>query len=568
MQRVLHFLLIALFFNTLLLAKSSESCYSVQLKSFVIKDSSDYDFASHGYPESCKLISFTNMNAVRCGCFEKYYEAKQESQKFLDSYPEAKVVSTYKYRFAKNKTLPKVEEAIKIPQEPVVEPIAEVTAKKSPLTEVQEKQTVVAVIPRVEEVPQKAEPENILTQINMQGNVSLTSQAYLIAPRDKHAQNFTASAALELAYNQDDFQAVAKLTAQQDYYDLQKSSDANERSFVRLDELYGKYNFDDEQIMFGKNIRFWGALEARNITDTFNSDELRADPFYKDKLGSWNAAFTHYTQTGEFSAIIKLHEQEREIAAYPYVYYYFPAAVYNPALNAALPLKYTNNLNTEASSIRPSVYLKYAATADSEYALDYAVIFENGYDSQRYYTQTLSPDASYITTNENAYLVNKLSTFNTLVLGSTLCKLEALYTDVLDDEIISDYFHLGLGVEHTIGEFYKGADLGLLAEYYSYTVLENNKRNDLELFEVFQNDLFLGSRYSFNDGSNASVVGGIIFDLDYDEQVYYLEYETRIADIFKLNFDYRYVEPSTTDMTAFHLMGRHQRISLKAGYYF
>ncbi|MBU4110401.1 hypothetical protein KJ988_05330, partial [bacterium] len=480
MQRVLRFLLIALFFNTLLLAKSSESCYSVQLKSFVIKDSSNYDFESHGYPESCKLISFTNINAVRCGCFEKYYEAKQESQKFLGSYPEAKIVSTYKYRFAKNKSLPKIEEFVKLSKESVVE----VREEKSPITEVKEQQDPQQITQASEEVPQKSEAENIFNQINIRGSFALAAQAYLIAPTDKHAQNFTASAELESVYNQDDFQAVAKLTAQQDYYDFQKSPDTNERSFIRLDELYGKYNFDDEQIMFGKNIRFWGALEARNITDTFNSDDLRADPFYKDKLGSWNAAFTHYTQAGEFSAIIKLYEQEREIAAFAYVYYYFPATVSVPALNAALPLKYVNTLDTEESSTRPSIYLKYAATADSEYALDYAVIFENGYDSQRYYTQTLSPDASYLMTNENAYLVNKLTTFNTLVLGATLYKLEAVYTDVLDDKVISDYFHLGLGLEHTVGEFYEGADLGLIAEYYSYSVLENNKRNDLELFEV------------------------------------------------------------------------------------
>ncbi len=319
--------------------------------------------------------------------------------------------------------------------------------------------------------------------------------------------------------------------------------------------------------MVGKNIRFWGALEVNNITDAFNSDELRSDPFQKDKLGSWNMEYTHYTDNGEFSAILKFYEQDRKMSAYPYVYYYFPATI-EIAPNIELPLQYNNKLSTESSQFRPSVYLKYSASTDTEYPLDYAIIFENGYDSQRYYTTSVSNNLSTIDTNENAYLVNKILTYNTLVIGATLLKLEAVYTDVINDNEISDYVHLGLGVEHTLSQIYEDADLGLIAEYYNYTTLENNKRTDLQLFEVFQNDLFLGFRYSFNNSDTSSIVSGAIIDLDYDEQVYYFEYQTRLADMFKINFDYRLTNPSNIYKTAFNLMQKHERLSLKIGYYF
>lgn len=397
----------------------------------------------------------------------------------------------------------------------------------------------------------------LAADVNIQGHVDIQSQAYLTHPADKHADNFTASAQLELNYTEGNLEAIAKVTGQQDYYDLLQSQKHTDRSFFRIDELYAKYDFEESQLLGGKSIRFWGALEANNIVDAFNPDDFRTDLFGADKFGVWNLSYTHYTDTGEIALIIKVNEQDQEMAAYPYVYYFFPPFV-----------TYDESLQTKESKNRPSVYLKYSGSTETEYAMDYAFILENGYDDQRYFTSSGPLNGTQVTFNTHAYLVNKLMTYNTLVLGSTLIKLEALYADVIDDPIVSDYYHLGLGLEHTISQFYAQADLGLIAEYYRYTTLDDTKFSDLELFETFQNDLFLGIRYSFNEGNDASLIGGVILDLDYDEQSYYLEYETRVAETFKLNLDYRYTEPSEDSLTAFHLMGRHQRISLKLGYYF
>ena len=586
----MRYILVFLLASSIIMAKSKESCYSVQLSSFVIKKDSSYSFNDGRYPESCKLISFTNMNAIRCGCFEQYNDAKIQYTILSPLFEDSKIVTTYKYRFApkqstthtKNEKYPKgliTEKQLSIittPKEAIKHSrLKKASVAKKELTT----KTIDAMIDAEVEIGTELsnailnseettkEKNNILKNISIQGNVDFTSHAYLSKPSDKHSNNFTASAELEMAYNIGDFQAFTKLKAQQDYYDIKGNSDSTDRSFLRLDELYAKYDFEDDQIMFGKNIRFWGALEVRNITDNFNIYELRADPFEKEKLGSWNASYTHYTDSGELSLIVKFYEQDRKMSAYPYVYYFFPQTV-SPISGTELPLNYDKNLNTEKSQTHPSVYLKYAASTDTKYPLDFAVILENGYDSQRYYTQALSSDSSYLNTNENAYMVNKILTYNTLVYGPTLFKLEAVYADVIDNELISDYYHFGLGVEHTLTQLYKEADLGLIAEYYRYEILEKDKRDDLELFELFQNDIFLGFRYSFNEGNDASIVSGVILDLDYDEQVYYLEYEGRVADMFKINFDYRYTAPSSDYKTGFNLMGKHQRISLQMGYYF
>ncbi len=398
---------------------------------------------------------------------------------------------------------------------------------------------------------------SLSADLTTQGHIELQSQTYLTHPQEKHSSNNTLFAQLELNYTHESFSAILKASVQGDSYDLYGSSDQTKRSFLRLDEAYGSYDMDDSQFMAGKSIRFWGALEVENIVDGFNPDDFRSDLFDMDKLGVYNAAYTHYTDTGEIALILKSGEPDQKMAAYPYVYYFFPEFV-----------SYKDDLQTERSLYAPSIYLKYSASTESEYALDYALILQHGYNSQRYFLPSGPLNGSPVGFTEHAYRVNKLMSYNTLVLGSTLLKLEALYTDVIDDPYISDYYHLGLGVEHTLSQVNDNADLGLICEYYRYETLEPEKYSDLDLFESFQNDLFLGLRYSFNEGNDASIIGGSIIDMEYDEQSYYIEYETRLAEILKLNLDYRYTNPSTKEATALNLMRRHQRLSLKLGYYF
>ncbi len=554
--------LLLLFVSTLLLAKTEDTCYTVQLTSFKLKKNSSYDFAAHNYPDSCRLIRIKSLHTVRCGCYSRYAEARKEQKELAKRYKDTMILRTYKYRFKKKHI---IQQAIsKQNIKPTKVPTKMIThsqkTENTPKTKPEKKSNVHITIVQKEE--QKTDPQPIKKDsfgdfMSYGGNINLITQSYLIAPKDKNPENITLNANLEAAYQKEALKVAGKVRLQQDFNDIEEGAKKTHRSYVRVDELYGRYDLENGEVLAGKNLRFWGALEVRNIADVFNPYDLRADPFYKTKLGVINAEYTQYTQTGEFSFIVQLYEQPREMSAYPYVYYYFPKDV-----------KYSKDLKTQSGRYRPNFYLKYTDTYDGEgYSLDYAIILQNGYDSQRYYTTHMTAN-NEVETNEHAYLVNKFITYDTLVSGATLYKLEAIYADVLNNEQISDYTHLGLGIEHTIPQIYKEADLGLLAEYYRYHTFDGSKRDDLELFEVFQNDLFLGLRYSFNKGNDSSIVGGGIFDLDYSEYVYYLEYKTRIADSYKINFDYRYIEPSKSKPTVFNLMGRHERLSLKVGYYF
>lgn len=394
----------------------------------------------------------------------------------------------------------------------------------------------------------------IIADIEISGHIDLDSQAYITKPEGKNHNSFTAKQTLELKYTKDELSIFTKLYAQEAYRDLFDKNEDTKRTFARIDEIILKLDYEDDAVQIGKSIKYWGALELRNIVDTFNPDELRDDMFKTNKLGVWNSSYTHYTENGELSLIVKLAEPDQKMAAHPYVYYIFPSFA-----------DYDDNLVTSENKNRPSFYLTYSGTTDSEYALDYAFIYENGYDSQRYFSNLINQPQTYV---QNAYLVNKFMTYNTLVVDSTLFKLEALYAFVEDDISVGNYSHLGFGVEHTLENLENGASLGLITEYYKYDTYESDKYTDLELFETMQNDLFIGLRYTFNDEDDSSIVGGLIHDLEYYEEVYYLEYESRFSDSIKVALDYYYIEPSKNTHTAYAFLGRHQRVALNLAYHF
>lgn len=395
---------------------------------------------------------------------------------------------------------------------------------------------------------------SLLAEVEIEGVSGVEMQSFLLHPESKHKNSITLYEELEAAYSADEFTLYGKLSAQQDYYDL-AGDGSNRRTFLRLDELYGSYELEEGSLRAGRSVLFWGALEARNIVDVFNPQELRNDPFATDKLGVWNASYTHYTERGEISLIAKLYEEDQPMAAAPYAYYFFPEFT-----------TYDEELKSEASRYRPTLYLGWTGSTESEYPLDYALIFQHGYDSQRYFALDSTQFPPEFT--QHAYLVNKVMSYNTLVVGATLVKLEALYADVIDEPLISDYAHGALGVEHTLQPFEGGAELGLIAEYYRYKRFESGTYSDLDLFETFQNDLFLGLRLTLNDVADSSFVGGVVADLAYTEQSWFAEFTTRLGESFRLNVDYRYIEPSKSEATAFALLQRHQRIGAAVGYYF
>jgi hypothetical protein len=80
-------------------ANSKETCYTVQLASMNNSSKNLELLRDTAYPNSCTPMEIGKSLTVRCGCFEKTSLAKAEQSILKKDYPNAAVVSTYKYRF-------------------------------------------------------------------------------------------------------------------------------------------------------------------------------------------------------------------------------------------------------------------------------------------------------------------------------------------------------------------------------------------------------------------------------------------------------------------------------------
>jgi hypothetical protein len=225
------------------------------------------------------------------------------------------------------------------------------------------------------------------------------------------------------------------------------------------------------------------------------------------------------------------------------------------SINNFFPIAYDDDLITQKDKNRPTIFLKYSGSGD-EIQIDYGLIYQNGYDQQRY----MSVENG--TLRQNAYIINKFMTYATLVSGDTIYKSEIAYA-LSDDKKVSDYLEFGLGVEYTLYGMWDKKDLGLLAEYYRYEAKDDEKMGADQFAKFFADDLTLGFRLSMNDLSSSEVLGGVDIDIDNKEKIFFVKYDTRVLEKYKLGLTYQHLSPE--DESLFEEL---DRLKLEFGYYF
>ena len=113
----------------------------------------------------------------------------------------------------------------------------------------------------------------LFAELSYEGYVGVDMQAYN-KTRNKHSSNVTLEQKLKLTHESYGFFSVLELYAQEDSSDYNAKTN-NDRSYLRINELYTSYEFEDSKLLFGKSILFWGSLEVKNIVDGFNIQDKR-----------------------------------------------------------------------------------------------------------------------------------------------------------------------------------------------------------------------------------------------------------------------------------------------------
>ena len=383
---------------------------------------------------------------------------------------------------------------------------------------------------------------SIEKDIEYKGNIGVET-AYLRHDMEGKRDNqsairFEADGKYQFKENQ---KFVAKVKALYDTND-------NKRRYFDINDLYFQHDFENYSFLIGKSTRFWGAMEFYNQSDTFNTKDWLDSPFeYESKLGAWNIAYTRFFDDSELSVIMKLHEEKQPMQERRSIYNF-------------LPTSYDKKLDTDSDN-EPTIYLKYSSSID-KYQIDYSLIYQNGYDDQRYMVQKVSRDTNISSMQQHAYTVDKFMGFGTMVRGDTLYKTELAYTSS-HDEKVSDYAQGSIGLEHTLYGAWNRMDVGLIAEYYKYKTFQTNRFNAKSFGKIFDDDLSLGFRLSLNDISSSEVLGGLDIDRHNKEKLFFVEYDTRIEDKYKLGLSYQHLAPKKES-----LFKDLDSLMVEFGYYF
>ena len=295
------------------------------------------------------------------------------------------------------------------------------------------------------------------------------------------------------------------------------SNQYDEKKELNINELYLTKENENTKLELGKVIKYWGELEGYNLADIFNQKNYLFNPFDKNsKLGAYTFNLTNYKQNDSFEVGIQT----------------YPAKVKYPQSKNPYSISlmnYDKTLQSESSLYNPTTYLKYDFRTKIILESETKIILLDGYDNKRY----LSP-INQTTLAQNLYKVDKFLLLSNIVYNDTIFKFEGAITKIKEDKNMSDYTQTSIGIERGFYDI-KGLDITLYGEYYRYFYNDNSKIKNIDISELYNNDIFLACKINLNNTQDSQIKSGVLFDKENSEKLFKTELSTRIKDglVFK-----------------------------------
>ncbi|MEM7668243.1 MAG: hypothetical protein AAF317_03715 [Pseudomonadota bacterium] len=285
------------------------------------------------------------------------------------------------------------------------------------------------------------------------------------------------------------------------------------RTHADVRELKLDYTTGDWSFTFGVDTVFWGKTEVVHLVDIINQTDQVEDLDDEDRLGQPMLRAAYLTDFGEFSAFAMPFFRERT----------FPGVSgrlrFSTPVNTAKPV-----FETSANEWTPSFAVRYSGVIGG---IDLGISGFHG----------LSRDPSFLFDGESLRPVySRISQGGVDVQytsDATLWKFESIYrAGQRDAQGRSDAYAAATGgLEHTLfGVFETEADLGLIVEYAF------DDRGD-DALTAFENDLIIGSRLTFNDQQDTTLLLTSAIDADDGAVALRLEAQRRIGEDFTMEIE-------------------------------
>ncbi len=291
----------------------------------------------------------------------------------------------------------------------------------------------------------------------------------------------------------------------------------DERTHFDLREFYWRKTFENQNLdlKIGLSKVFWGVTESVHLVDIINQNDGVENLDGEDKLGQPMINLSLDKDWGIVDFFILPYFRERT----------FPSLDGRPSLPFRI-------------DIDNPVYISGAEEEHVDLALRYAQVFGDWDVGISHFSGTsreplLVPSITATGLSLTPFYdqIEQSSLDLQATLENWLWKLELISNQgTLQDR----YTALAGGFEYSFYDLKEsGIDLGFIAEY----LFDDRKEQSTS---TFQNDIFIGGRFAFNDENNADLLAGIVYDLDNQTQFFSLEASMRIGQSMKVNLESRF----------------------------
>jgi len=285
----------------------------------------------------------------------------------------------------------------------------------------------------------------------------------------------------------------------------------SKRSHADVREASWTYVGDEWSLKLGMSKEFWGVTESRHLVDVINQVDGVEGVDGEDKLGQPMLKFSNEKDWGTVDVYALPYFREREFVG--------------DHGRLGLPVKVlTSKAQYESSDKENHVdfAVRYSHYIDD---LDFAVAHFSGTGRTPLLLPTMtSAGAAFIPFYEQ---IDQTSLELQYIYDSWLLKFEGITSQGFG----ARYSAAVAGFEYTqVGIFDSDADLGWIVEY-----LYDDRKSHMSV--NFEQDVFVGWRYAFNDADSSEILVGGIYDPKTEEKMFSLEASQRLSGDLKLRLE-------------------------------
>lgn len=354
--------------------------------------------------------------------------------------------------------------------------------------------------------------------------------------RNQHNSYFSMAAEPELIHERNDGKDLFTIKP---FYRIDQYD--NKRTHGDIRELSWDHAARNWELTAGISKVFWGVTETVHLVDIINQTDLVENSDGEDKLGQPMAKLALISDWGVVDLFVLPYFRERT----------FPDKEGRPRFG--IPID-NNDVKYENSNDKKHVDF---AVRWSHYFGDWDIGIAHFIGTAReprfiILPRNINPATQLPkVTNQIYEQINQTSIDVQATKGSWLWKLEAYSRSGQGERFTA----AAGGFEYTfVGAFDTPLDVGVISEYLYDGRDDEFDLSDAKLKEpfstsIFEEDVMLGMRLTFNDAQSTELLASTIIDTEGDGVIFNLEASRRIGDSWKMSLEARGVRRADSGTT-------------------